>query len=64
VKYSGENFLEQVQIFLGFLYLLPIFQSLLGTHEFFGSQKALKDAVAYIGFCTALKKVANFQLLA
>jgi hypothetical protein len=47
-----------------FLYLLPIFQSILGTHEFLGSQKALKDAVASIGFCTASKNVANFQFLA
>lgn len=59
-----RTFLNEFRFFWVFLYLLPIFQSILGTHEFFGSQKALKDAVAYIGFCTALKNVTNFQFLA
>jgi hypothetical protein len=38
-----RTFLNESRFFLGFVFsvlLLPIFQSILGTHEFFGSQKA------------------------
>jgi len=49
---------------LFFLYFCYRYSSQSWAHMSSSEVKKLQDAVTYIGFCTALKNVANFQFLA
>lgn len=64
VKYSGENFLERVQIFFGFCFFCSCYRysSQSWAHISSSEVKKLQDAVAYIGFCTASKNMGQFSI--